>query len=195
MADTTASTSSTSRSHTDLAVLTFPPIVHVIWGLMLLAGMVIGTMMQVQTTQAWVLGVSADWHPNFNIFSQFPQFWNGGMDAAQFVAFIVGWGSQFVLMTIKIGLARAQTHVMQRYAHGIAPSDAALRSARLRMGFWSLVSWGIVIGDSLTDWLFVSQMGFLQHLLYVLVLFLSTFYFGTWGIHNLAAGLDGMKDK
>ncbi len=56
---TVSSSPQASAAHQkqDVSLLIFPPIVHTIWGLILLAGFGLGMLMQVQSTEAWMLGI------------------------------------------------------------------------------------------------------------------------------------------
>src|SRR2546423_219915 len=171
----------------EASVFTFPPIVHLVWGVLLIAGNVFGNMMQVTSTQAWFLHEDSNWVPNLSLFGQFPAFFNGQMDPHQNVAFIASWGAQFVLMTTKIGLGYVQANTMQRYGNAAHISEHIVKAAKVRMGFWNGLSWLIILCDSILDWNFANTMGFWQQLLYVSVTFLTTFYSGTWGVQNIVA--------
>ncbi len=182
----------TSAGH--VSRLVYPPIVHVIWGIILLIAFILGSMLQVQTNEAWMLHAENPnmWIPNFNLFNQFPEFWNGQMDARHTVAFLFAWGVQIVMITCKIGLARVQVQVMKKYGGNLSSAEV-LKSAKRRGAFWDFLSGLIVLGNSITDFLYAAGMGFLQQLAFTVVVFLTSFYAGTHGIQHIAAGVSDMS--
>jgi hypothetical protein len=192
-APTTGASSSPASVHVSRFI--FPPIVHVVWGIIQLGFFVFGSMVQVQTNESFMLhglsGSKLDWVPNFNIFLQFPQFWNGKMSPHMTVAFLAAWCIQIVMLTTKIGLARVQLQVISKYGAGASHADL-LKSAKRRGRLWDILSWLIVIGNSVTDFIYAAGMGFVQQLVFTVVIFLTTFYSGTHGIQNIAAGVSDM---
>ncbi len=186
--------STAPAKRTEIGILAFPPLVHLIWGIVLLVGNIAGNMMQIQSTQAWFLGGKADWHLNLNIWSQWPQFLGGGMSPLEVVAFISSWGAQIILMTSKIGTSFVQANSAQKHGTAVHHTEGVQREARIRVNVWNIMAWLIILVDSITDWNFAGGVGFWQHLFFVSVTFLTTFYFGNWGIMNLVAGFNKMKD-
>lgn len=176
--------------------LVYPPIVHVIWGAILVGFFIAGCMMQVQTNQAWFLKSSdpSAWIPNLNLFSQFPQFWNGQMSANQVVAFLGAWTIQVILITNKIGLAGVQAMIIRRYGgNGKTGHADVVKSGRWRGGLWDIVSGLIILGNSIIDFVYALPLGIPQGLVFTAAIFLTSFYAGTHGIQNMAAGLADMK--
>src|SRR5712691_3149353 len=186
------SSSPVSVSH--ISRLAYPPIVHVVWGLFLLVVFVFGTMLQVQTNEAWMLHSEnpSMWAPNLNLFLQFPQFWNGHMDAKHTVAFLFAWGVQVIMITCKIGLARVQVAVVKKYGQHLSHEDIA-KAARRRGWVWDVCSGLIVLGNSVTDFFYASSLGLLQQIAFTVVLFLTTFFSGTHGIQHIAVGIEDMR--
>jgi hypothetical protein len=115
-------------------------------------------------------------------------------DARHVVAFLASWGAQFILMTSKIGTSYIQTKVDQKHGTSAHHVASVIKEAGLRVGVWNFLAWGIVAFDSMTDWAFSAGMGFWQQAFFCTVTFLCTFYFGTWGIMNSAAGIHGMRE-
>ncbi len=183
-----------ARRHNEVGVMAFPPLVHLIWGAILLLGNIAGNMMQVQSTQAWFLGGSPNWRLDFSIWAQWPQFFSGGMNPHQIVAFIASWGAQFILMTSKLGTSFIQANATSKHATAAHHSDGVIREARIRLGVWNAIAWLIIVVDSMTDWNFASGIGFWQQAFFCSVTFLATFYFGSWGILHVTAGFNRMKD-
>lgn len=178
---------------TSLALFIFPPVLHIAWGIVLILANLAANMMQVQSTQAWFLYEAASWRLNFAIWGQFAQFWNGQMDPRHTVAFIASWGAQIVLMTIKLGTGYISSNALARNGNPAHHDEAMIKQAEMRMALWNILSWLIVIIDTLTDWGFSSGMGFWQQMFFCSITFLGTFYCGTWGIQNLVAGIGRMR--
>src|SRR5436305_14607597 len=105
MATPTATPTTGSRSVTDMSIFSFPPIFVVIVGLLVLAFFIAGNVMQIQSSEAWMLGEHPEmWKLNFHIFEQWVQFFNGGFIAQQYVAFIAAWRVQVVQVATKLRL-------------------------------------------------------------------------------------------
>lgn len=186
--------SSNGGAHIETGIMTYPPLVHITWGTILLAGNIAGNMLQIQSTQAWFLGTQLDWHLDFGIWSQWGLFFHGGMDAPHTVAFIASWGAQFILMTSKIGTSFIQARALQKHGTTAHRVDRVVKEAVIRVGVWNFLAWAIILFDSLTDWGYSNGMGFWQQCFFVAVTFLLTFYCGSWGIMNIVSGIGRMKD-
>lgn len=193
---TTGKAAASPAAHQDTAILIFPPIVHVIFGGVLLLIWILANMMQVQTSEAWFLGTESARNliPNMTIFTQFGDFFSGHMGTAeQITAFVFAWLIQSVLLVTKIGLARVQMHVAKRYGNA-APTETMIRSARRRVSIWNSLSVIIIVLNSIADFSYVSHLGIWQQIAFVAVLTIATFYFGTFGIQNITAGISKMND-
>ncbi len=186
---------STGASVSHISRLVYPPIVHVIWGLLLIGVFVIGSMLQVQTSEAWMLNASDPgvWIPNMNLFSQFPQFWNGHMDAHHAIAFIFAWGVQVVLITCKIGTMRVQAHVMKKWGGSTSVHPEMVANAKHRGWGWDILSGLLILFNSIVDCIYAWSLGPIQAIVFMLVLFLNNFYAGTHGIQNVAGGIAEMR--
>lgn len=188
-----ADMSTSSAKGTEIGIMSFPPIVHLLWGIALLIGNIGGNMLQVQSTEAWFLGTHNELQLNFGVWAQWGDFGSGHMSGSMMIAFVAAWGAQFVLMTSKIGTSFVTSHSAMRnatVAHNVA---SLVKEAQVRVGLWNFLAWGIIIMDSLTDWNFSNGVGIGQQLFFVVVAFLTTFYFGTWGIMHVTAGINGMR--
>jgi hypothetical protein len=191
---TTATSTATPQKASHVAVLLFPPWVHFIVGVILIAAWVTGNIMQIQTTQAWILHTRLDTRPDFTIAGQVIDFFTGALDPRHVVAFIGAWGAQIILLCSKIGLERVQASMVKKYGTGTSISDRVVQSAKRRALAWSLISWAIIVANSIFDWNYAAQLGFWVQAFYTAVTFVTTFYCGTWGIQHLAGSLAGMKE-
>jgi hypothetical protein len=97
------------------------------------------------------------------------------------------------MITNKIGLASVQVTMLKRYGGGNMGHVDVVKSARWRGGLWDILSNLIILGNSITDFLYASQLGLLQALVFTAVIFLTSFYAGSHGIQNLSAGLADMR--
>lgn len=187
-----APTNTPARSQSpqhDVSMLIFPPIVHTVWGMVLLVGFVLGMMLQIQSTEAWMLGEkAAALTPDISVFAQFPDFFSRHLPPDVSTAFLVAWAVELTYITIKIGTARPQSHVLRRYGGG-SMSEAVLKSARIRAGVWSVLSWAILAFNAFTDWTYSTSLGGWQQLAFIVIVGCTTFFFGTLGIQNLVAGM------
>jgi|SRR5581483_8234169 len=175
-------------------IMVYPPIVHIVWGGALLVANLVGNMLQVESTQSWILGGTPSLRLDLSIWSQWPLFLHGGLSQYQNVAFIASWGAQFILMTSKIGTSFVAARSAQKHgtpAHRVA---TVVKEASIRVGFWNFLAWAIILFDSVTDWNFANGLGFLQQVFFVAVTFLMTFYCGTWGVMNLVSGFGRLRE-
>lgn len=173
----------------DLSVLRFPALVHVLLGLTLEGAFFIGCIMSMQTTEAWTLSTQdVKMTPDFSILSQFPLFFSGQLDQDHSIAFIAALMTQLVLLVTKIGLAVVHARVARQH-EGQPVTEAMRKSAKARMGIWNVLQYIALGVNALSDLVYSWHLGFLQSLFFGGVMFVGTFYFGTWGIQNIAAGM------
>ena len=185
MADNT----NASTRQADVSVLTFPPLVHIIFGLGLEIVFVVGCVMSMQTTESWVLSLQkVSITIDASIFSQFPQFFTGTMDMNTSIAFVTAFATQCVLLVTKIGLPAVHAAVARQHANRIV-TEAMRKSARTRMGIWQFSSFCALAVNALSDIIYSWHLGFLQSIFFSGIMFVATFYMGTWGVHNIVAGL------
>jgi hypothetical protein len=191
---TTSSSASSSSDDAVRGIMVYPPIVHLVWGGALLVANLVGNMLQVESTQSWILGGTPSLRLDLSIWSQWPLFLHGGLTQYQNVAFIASWGAQFILMTSKIGTSFVAARSAQKHgtpAHKVA---TVVKEASIRVGFWNFLAWAIILFDSITDWNFANGLGILQQLFFVAVTFLMIFYCGTWGVMNIVSGVGRMRE-
>lgn len=179
---------SQSTTQQDTSILLFPPIVHVLFGIVLVGVFLIGCIMSMQTSEAWIRGFQqASLAPDFNIFGQFPRFFTG-MPEDESIAFVFAFIVQCVLLVSKIGLATVHAYVARKHG-SVAPTVAMQKSARARMAAWNWLS-RIALGlNAIADVVYAWHLGLLQAFAFSAVMFLATFYLGTFGIQNIAAGM------
>lgn len=192
MADQPATASTTHASR-----LVYPPIVHVIWGAILIVIFLLWCLIQMQTNEAWFLHSEdpSAWIPRLNFFMQFPQFWNGDLGARQSVAFLGSVCIQVIMLTTKIGMARVQLEMVKRYGGGSLSHEEIVRAARRRGWFWDVLSNLIILGNSITDFIYAGPLGFIQQVVFAVVIFLTSFYAGSHGLQHLTIGISDMKRK
>jgi hypothetical protein len=179
----------------DTSILLFPPIVHVLFGIVLVSVFIIGCIMSMQTSEAWIRNLqNASLAPDFNIFGQFPRFFTGGMGEDESIAFVFAFTVQCVLLVSKIGLASVHARVAKKLGGNIPQTAAMQKSAKHRMSAWNWLS-GIALAlNAIADIVYAWHLGVWQALAFSAVMFLATFYLGTYGIQNIAAGIDNAKN-
>jgi hypothetical protein len=184
----TAPSTSSSSSY-DTAILTFPPIVHVLFGIVLEIVFVVGCIMSMQTSEAWLLSFKdASLAPNLSIFNQFPMFFSGTLGEDTTIAFVFAFTVQMILLTAKIGLATVHARIGKK--HGMStPTGAMQKSARRRTIMWNWLSGISLALNALADLYYSWHLGFLQSVAFSVAMFLATFYLGTFGIQNISAGM------
>lgn len=179
----------------DVSMLVFPPIVHAVWGVVLLIGFFFGMLLQMQSTEAWMQGEhAASLVPNLGFLAQFPDFLGGHLSPGASTSFLVAVIVEMTYVTIKLGTARPQAHIMRKYSGAGVMTDAIVQSARIRRVLWSVISWGIILFNAFTDWQYSTDLGGWQQLAFIVIVGAATFYFGTFGVQNLVAGVTKMAN-
>ncbi|GCE49268.1 hypothetical protein EI42_05746 [Thermosporothrix hazakensis] len=82
---------------------TWPPIVYILLGTVLLGIWALGTSVQVLTSEAWLLGQEMS-QINFNAFGQLWMAVRGELAGEMYVPFLFGWGVQLALIVASIGV-------------------------------------------------------------------------------------------
>ena len=177
------------KKNENVAVLMFPPLVHVMFGIGLEAVFTVGCVMSMQTTEAWILHQqSASIAPDLSIFLQFPAFFAGTLPMDAGIAFVAAFATQCVLLVTKIGLPAVHAQVARKHANRPV-TEAMRKSANARMALWNFFSFVALAVNALADIVYSWHLGFLQALFFSAVMFVATFYMGTWGIQNITAGM------
>ena len=97
--------SSRSRKHALVQhMATWPPVVYAILGLFALLFWAGGTAIQVQTSEAWIMGVPLKDFPSIATFGQLWEFAWGRLPVAALVPFSFGWGVQVALIIASVGV-------------------------------------------------------------------------------------------
>jgi hypothetical protein len=176
------------------AILMFPSIVHVVFGIGLVGVFIVGCVMSMQTTEAWILSLqAAKMTPDGSIFLQFPQFFDGSLSMDVGIAFVAAFATQCVLLVTKIGLPAVHAQIARKHVNKPV-TDAMRKSARTRMVAWNFFSFVALAVNALSDIVYSWHLGFWQALFFSGVMFVATFYMGTWGIHNIVAGMTSDKE-
>jgi hypothetical protein len=152
----------------------------------------IGCLMSVQTTEAWYLGLAAQMTPDATIIAQVPQFFDGSLPAQYDAAFCVAFGIQAVLLMTKLGLSTVHAFIEAKSA-GEPTSEAMKKAAKTRGGIWDFAQWTCLLINAWADLVYTWQLGWWQALVFGGVMFVLTFYFGTWGMQCVAYGMGGSK--
>ena len=180
---------------TDTSILLFPPIVHVLFGIVLVGVFLIGCIMSMQTSEAWIRSLqSASLAPDLNIFGQFPHFFTGEMGEDESIAFVFAFTVQCVLLVTKIGLASVHARVARKLGN-VSPTAAMQKSAKRRMSAWSWLPGIALTLNAIADIVYAWHLGVWQALAFSAVMFIATFYLGTFGIQNISAGMTGMNNN
>jgi hypothetical protein len=178
----------TQHQPSDTAILMFPPIVHVIFGIVLECVFLVGCIMSMQTSEAWIMSLQhASLAPDFNIFGQFPRFFTG-MSEDESIAFVFAFIVQCVLLVSKIGLATVHAVVASK-RRSLPQTLDMQKSAKARMSIWNWLSRIALALNAIADIVYAWHLGPLQSLAFSAVMFLATFYLGTFGIQNISAGM------
>ena len=97
--------SSRSRKHALVQhMATWPPVVYAILGLFALLFWAGGTAIQVQTSEAWIMGVPLKDFPSIATFGQLWEFAWGRLPVTALVPFSFGWGVQVALIIASVGV-------------------------------------------------------------------------------------------
>ena len=189
MADTPTQTRTNAP---ETAILALPPLVHVIVGFILLGVWIVASIMSMQTTEAWLLGITDPTiRPDLTILAQFPRFFDGSLPPKTMTAFVFAFSIQCVLLTSKIGLA--VVHARMGHKHSVPLTEAVAKSARNRAGVWNFLSIATLLLNAIADAVYSAEFGFFQAVAFCGVLFLVTYYLGTFGIQNISAGMSRMN--
>jgi cytochrome c oxidase subunit IV len=155
-------------------VATWPPLVYVLLGAFALLFWAGGTAIQVQTSEAWIMGVPLTRFPSIATFGQLWEFAWGRLPASAIVPFSFGWGVQIALIIASVGVELPR-HPQWRY----------------------LLSWGVIIlligVNSCGDYLYAQQYGFWGASGFTLVILFVTFCAGLLAIMCFIHAVDRMR--
>ncbi|TMC16390.1 MAG: hypothetical protein E6J34_20125 [Chloroflexi bacterium] len=183
-----------SANQTDTSILLFPPIVHVLFGIVLVIVFLVGCIMSMQTSESWIRSLQqASLAPDIAIFGQFPLFFTGKMDEDTSIAFVFAFTVQCVLLVTKIGLASVHARVAKKLGN-VTPTALMQKSAKRRMSVWGWLSNIALALNAIADIVYAWHLGFWQAMAFSAVMFIATFYLGTFGIQNISAGMTGMNN-
>ena len=201
--NTAATTSAATTKKTTLAAddhrhswRTVPPIVYLALGLCVAAFWLGGNLMQIQTTQAWMLGGAVNGHtlvPSLHTFSQIGDFLNGKLSLRMAIAFLASWSIQRLETVCEVGIERSQLFVHKRFSRPETVSESTAKVARDMAGFFRTASILLIGIDSISDFSYAAALGFWQQVLFTGVSFLTCFFFGIVAIHLITTGLSGLN--
>ncbi len=146
-----------------LRVATWPPLVYFVLGVVCLLFWGMGTAVQVQTSEAWIMHANITDFPTLATFGQLWDFFLGQLPAKVLVPFTFGWGVQLALILASIGI-ELPPHPRWRY----------------------LLCWGVVIAligvNSCGDFVYSGSYGIWGQLGFTGVILFVTFCVGLLAI-------------
>ena len=104
MASTQAQTQAGSFVRRATQVASWPPLVYFLLGLVCLGFWGAGTSVQVQTSEAWIMGEHVTSIPTLATFLQIWKFFSGTLPATFVVPFTFAWGVQLALIIASVGI-------------------------------------------------------------------------------------------
>jgi hypothetical protein len=163
---TNAGTPPASTNHpvrTLMQVATWPPLVYLLLGVVCLSLWLVGTSVQVQTSEAWMMHSSVT---SVSTLSTFLQVWllvRGMLPQVDNVPVIFAWGVQFALIVASVGI-EMPPHPKWRYR----------------------LSWGVVvvliIVNSCGDYFYSSAYGTWGQIGFTVVILFVTFCLGLFAV-------------
>lgn len=89
-----------------------------LFGLLIGVFWIWGNLVQIQTSEAWILGQTAalSASPNLQIFLQIGQVFSGGLGFKTFISYTYGWMVQIILLSLSIG---AEIHFGGKVRRGL----------------------------------------------------------------------------
>src|SRR6266446_4322504 len=102
--DTMASTEQATFVRRVTQVATWPPFVYFLLGFVCLGMWTAGTAVQVQTSEAWIMGQQVNNLPTLSTFAQIVLFISGHLPANEVVPFTFAWGVQLALIIASVGI-------------------------------------------------------------------------------------------
>lgn len=157
------------------------PIAFVAVGLLALIFWAYVSLLQIQTSEAFVLGGSTTGLvPNFNVLHQIPDFVQGHLDATMVKAVIWGWGVEILFLIAIVGYD---------HAHGSVKSNNQTLGTIFSTGIWLIILYNFVsdfkYGQIGTG--FWGQFGFAMIATFVVA------FLGVIGIRFLEVAVKDMK--
>lgn len=170
MADATAGSAQKGAAHS------WPPVVYFILGVVCLLMWAGGTAMQVQTSEAWILGAQVKYLPTLSTFLQIWLFITGQLPGDQIVPFGFAWGVQLALIVASVGVEMPK-HPKWRY----------------------YLSWAVVVVligvNSAGDYNYSAQYGGWGQLGFTVVILFVTFCLGLLAIICFTHGFKRMQGQ
>jgi hypothetical protein len=172
---------------------TWPPIVYLLFGLLIAAVWLYSNMIQMRTSEEWMfhlLGTNAI--PPYDPIKQIGDVLAGHADATAIKAYTWGWFVQIALFISALGLARVHDVIHRKYNAGTTTSLTASKSSG-RKGIVFNVACFILFGlNSLADLQFTASSLWGQ-LLFAGIILMASYFFGQLAIHLIVAGIEGLK--
>ncbi len=154
------------------------PLLLMLAGLALLTFWVLASVLQIQTSEAFILkGAAVDLAPNWNIIRQPFDLIGGHLNTDMAKATMWGWGIELIYLVCVIGY---------EVAHGVVKSSSPHLASWFRTGVIALVAF-----DAYTDFQYGQlASGFGGQLAFALVTAFIVAFFGIVGFRLIEHGLD-----
>jgi hypothetical protein len=153
----------------------------VILGVVLLAFWVLGSLLQIQTSEAFLLhGASVSFHPNWSVLMQPVALFQGTLDTNTAKAAMWGWGIELFFLVCILGYEIAHSAV----------SAANRRFTKL----FQTVMIGIIAFDGWTDFQYGQlASGLWGQVLFAIMMMVIVMFFGVAGIGLIEYAVTGGK--
>lgn len=156
------------------------PLAYIAGGLLVGSFWLWGNVVQIQTSEAWMLGIQgASLVPHFEILQQLSSFWSGGLDQRHVISDTWGWGIQVVLLICSIGVE--------------FPSHNEASKRRSNWFGWGCILF--IVLNSLADFSYGSAYGFWEQVAFVGITLMMSFFFGLLALHLIITGLAKMREN
>lgn len=159
MSTTATSTSQPNSIARFTQVATWPPLVYIILGVVCLGVWAAGTAIQVQTSEAWMMGTVVNRIPTLATFAQVGLFISGGLPESLVVPFAFAWSAQIALIAASVGIELPKEPKWRYYT-----------------------SWAVVIlligTNSAGDWSYSAQYGTWGQIGFTMAILFLTFFVG-----------------
>lgn len=160
-----SSTAPAASSGNKLAQMTshWPPLVYIGVGLFCVGIWLLGTAIQVQTSEAWMMNVPLTAFPTLAIFGQIIDVCKGTLPGNMVVPFSFGWGTQIALILASLGIELPKTPAW-----------------RYRLAIIATIT--LIAVNSAGDYNYSNGYGFWGQLAFTFVIFFMTFVVGILAI-------------
>ena len=174
-----------------LASVTHAPIIWLVVGLLLLTFWLIAQIIQVQTSEAFILGnaYTASMIPHISILGQVWDLFSGKMSAGMIEAAGYAWSVQITFFVAALGTERALHSVHVAFNQGERLGEALVTNAKWRNRGAVILLIALTAIDSWADFKFSTNLSWFSSLIFAVAEFAVSFYVGPRGIHLIEAAI------